>query len=283
MEIKNVCVVGGGAMGRQIALNSAIHGYAAVVTDTSAEVCKSIEEWKEDYLRGRIEKGRMTVKQVDDVKSRFAVKASPEAAVSGADIIIEAIIEDENAKRELFKKLSSLVAADVILCTNSSYMVSSQFADCVANPARLLNCHFYNPALVLKFVEVVQGPHTSLEAAEAVVDFCKKTGKTPIHMKKEIEGFAANRIMRVITDEAFYMVENEYCTPYEVDAACELGLNHPMGPIKLMDLVGIDVAFQIAKDRLGKTGQKPAGYDIIEDMVKKGLLGRKSGKGFYEY
>jgi len=283
MEIKKVCVIGGGTMGRQIALNSAIYGYNTVVTDAIEDVCKNVEAWEQEYLQGRIAKGRMTEGQVKEIKARFAVIPKLEDAVSDANLIIEAIIEDEAAKKKLFQQVSEYAPKDAIICTNSSFMVSSQFAECVGDPSRLLNCHFYNPALVMKFVEVVQGEHTSPEIAQLVYDYCKKVGKEPILMKKEIEGFAANRIMRVVTDEVFFMIENGYCTPEEMDAACELGLNHPMGPFRLMDLVGIDVNFQVMKDRLAKSGIKPNGYDILEKMVAEKRLGRKSGKGFYDY
>lgn len=283
MEIKNVCVVGAGQMGRQIGLNAAVYGYNVKVYDKMPTACDGAEQWKEEYLAGRITKGRMTEEQVAQIKERFHIVRDIREAAGDADIVIEAVVEVYEVKADLFRELDKVVRPDAIIATNSSYMVSSLFRDCVSNPGRLLNCHYYNPALVMKFVEVVQGPHTAPETAEAVMDFCRKTGKTPICMKKEISGFAANRIIGVINAEARWLVQNGYLTYPEVDIACEQGLSHPMGPFRLMDMTGIDLTYDLMKAGVEAGGEKPDCYDLIESMVKAGHLGRKTGKGFYEY
>ncbi len=283
MNIKNVCVVGGGRMGRQIALNAAIYGYPVTVYDNVPEVCAAVETWKTEYLQERIAKGRMTEEQVAAAAANFSVCSDLSAAAANADLVIEAVVEVYDVKAALFKQLDAVVRPDTIIATNSSYMVSSLFKDCVSHPGRLLNCHYYNPALVMKFVEVVQGEHTDPAVAEAVMDFCRKTGKTPIWMKKEISGFAANRIISVINTEARWLVENGYLTYEEVDIACELGLGHPMGPFRLMDMTGVDLTYDLLKAQMGQTGEKPPCFDLIEQMVQEGRLGRKTGKGFYDY
>lgn len=283
MEIKKICLLGGGLMGRQIALNAAVYGFDAVVYDLKPEVCDAVEAWAEDYLAGRIKKGRMTGEESEKVKAHFSVKRNLEQAVAGADCVVEAVPEILELKRDFFRQLDRIVGEEVILATNSSYMVSSLLADCVKNPARLANMHFYNPALVMKFVEVVQGPHTAPETCEALMEFCRKTGKTPIWMKKEIDGFAANRIIRVIGEEARWMVQNGYCTCQDIDLACENGLGHPMGPFRLTDLTGVDLTYDILRAEYEKTGKKPDCYDLIESMVRQGKLGRKTGHGFYDY
>ena len=186
-----------------------------------------------------------TGEQVAKVKQLFRVEPDLTKACAGVDCVVECIVEVEDIKRNFFRQLNEVVDENVIIATNSSYMVSSRFADCVSNPSRLCNMHFYNPALVMKFVEVVQGPHTSAETGQAAYDFCVNTGKKPILMKKEIDGFAANRFSRVILQEARYLVENGYLTPQEVDIACEYGLNHPMGPFRLNDLTGINLSFDM--------------------------------------
>lgn len=282
MEIKNVFVVGGGRMGRQIALNAAIFGYNVTCYDKIPEVCDSVAVWEDEYLQERIAKGRMSEDQVAAIKGRFSV-ARDLTAAADADLIIEAVVEVYDVKVALFKELDQVIRPDAIVATNSSYMVSSLFKDCISNPGRLLNCHYYNPALVMKFVEVVQGPHTDPANAEAVMEFCRKCGKTPIWMKKEISGFAANRIISVINAEARYLVQNGYLTYEEVDIACEQGLGHPMGPFRLTDMTGVDLTYDLMKAGMEQTGEKPDCFDMIEQMVKDGHLGRKTGKGFYEY
>ena len=282
-KIQKICVVGGGLMGRQIALCAAIYGFEATVYDLKPEVVEAVKVWEEDYLAGRIAKGRMTEEQVAGIKARFNVVGELKEAVHGVDCVIEAIVEIEDVKRKFFKQLDEVIGEDVIVCTNSSYMVSSTFADCLKNPSRLCNMHFYNPALVMKFVEVVQGPHTSEETARAAYEFCLAIDKKPIWQKKEIPGFAGNYLIAGLTERARYLVQNGYCTPQEVDTALEYGFNHKMGVFRMQDLTGIDLSFDIMRSRYEKTGVKTDMYDVYEQMVKEGRLGRKSGHGFYDY
>lgn len=283
MVIDQICVVGGGRMGRQIALVSAIHGHGAAVYDVNPEVCEDVKKWAEEYLAERIQKGRMTEQQVAKTKDLFRVETDLKKACEGVDCVIECIVEVEQAKREVFQQLSDTVGEQVILATNSSFMVSSKFADCVKNPSRLCNMHFYNPALVMKFVEVVQGPHTSDETAKAAYDFCVSIGKKPIWQKKEIDGFAGNYLFAGLMERAKYLVEHGYCTYQDVDTAMEEGFHYPMGPFRLNDLTGINLSFDVMKAQYEKTGVKPDMYDIYEDLVKRGRIGRQVGHGFYDY
>ena len=283
MEIRKICVCGGGTMGRQIALQAAIKGYPAAVYELMPEVRENILAWLAAYMEGRIRKGRLTEQQVADAKARFSVTGDMAEGVRGAQIIIEAVPEIEDLKRKVLREISDLADEGAIIATNSSYMVSSKFTDCVKDPSRLANMHFYNPALVMKFVEVVQGPHTSEETGKTLYDFAKAIGKEPILMKKEIAGFAANYIIAGIYERARHLVAEGYCSYEDVDKACEFGLGHPMGPFRLNDLTGIDLSYDILKASYEKTGVKPEGFELYEEMVKAGRLGRKTGHGFYDY
>ncbi len=283
MEIKNVCVIGGGLMGRQIALNTAIYDYKVTVFDANAAVLEDLAAWEDKYLAGRIAKGRMTEEQVEGIRSRFRICTSLEDAAKDADLVIEAIVERRDIKSAVFKQLDAIVRPDTILTTNSSRMAASMFKDDISHPERLANLHYFNPALVMKLVEVVQGEHCATETAQALYDFAANTGKTPIWLKKEVDGFVTNRILQAIKQEARWLVENGYCTPQDVDIACEKGLNHPMGPFRLEDLAGIDLTFDIMQRKLEETGEKPVGYDLVKSYYDKGYYGKKTGRGFYEY
>ena len=281
--MKKCTVIGGGAMGRQIALNTAIHGYEVAVCESFPAARESLESWKEEYLAGRVAKGRMTQEQVDAVKARFSVTDDLEVACKDTDIVIEAIIEDKQAKTDLLGKVSKLVRADTVIATNSSFMVSSTFAGVVDHPERLANLHYFAPALVMKLVEVVGGEHTSQETLDKLMEFGRSTGKTPALVKKEEDGFIVNNILKVIKEEAYRLVNEGVCSLEDLDTAVELGLGHPMGPFKIDDMNGLDVRYNVLKRRYEETGVKSNGFEMIEKMYQQGRYGKKTKHGFYDY
>lgn len=281
--MKKCTVIGGGAMGRQIALNTAIHGYEVAVCESFPAALESLKSWQEEYLAGRVAKGRMTQEQVDAVKARFSVTDDLEVACKDADIVIEAIIEDKQAKTDLLGKVSKLVRPDTIIATNSSFMVSSTFAGVVDHPERLANLHYFAPALVMKLVEVVGGEHTSQETLNKLMEFGRSTGKTPALVKKEEDGFIVNNILKAIKEEAYRLVNEGVCSLEDLDTAVELGLGHPMGPFKIDDMNGLDVRYNVLKRRYEETGVKSYGFEMIEKMYQQGRYGKKTKHGFYDY
>lgn len=283
MGIKKVAVIGSGLMGRQIALNTALHGFDVTLYDNSEEALKAAEDWTIEYLAGRLEKGRLTEEEINNAKSHIEFIYKLEEAVKDSDLVIEAIIEDRKIKEEFFTKLNDLVSKDTIIATNSSFMISSLFKDFVDNPSRLANLHYFNPALIMKLTEVVRGPHTSNETAEKLIEFSEQTGKSPVLVKKEIDGFLANRILRAVSSEALYLLDQDVASAKDIDTAVENGLNYPMGPFKLMDLVGVDLSYLAAKRQFEETGEKRPAYDILEKMYKEKKWGRKTGEGWYKY
>lgn len=246
-------------------------------------VTGTIFPWAEQYVQGRVDKGKMTPEQARGALEKLHVAKDLAEAAKDAQLVIEAIIEDKDKKNALFAQLDAVAPKDAVFATNSSFMGSSLFKDSVTNPGRLANLHYFNPALAMKLTEVIQGEHTSDETVAFLMEFSRATGKRPIHVRKEVEGFVVSRILRAIKDEAFWLVENGVCSPEDVDAGTELGLNHPMGPFRLNDLTGIDLTYHANERRLQETGATPPGYAIIKGMYEKNELGRKTGKGFYTY
>lgn len=281
--IKTVAVVGAGRMGRQIAMNTSIYGYEVYVTDPADSVLADVENWISEYLAGRVVKGRMTKEMTQGVCSRLHISNTLEEAVKDADLVIEAVTELEKVKRQVLHDVSELVREDTIIASNSSFMATSCFADSVKNPGRLANLHYFNPALVLKLTEVVRGPHTTQETADALMEFSRRTGKTPILVQKEIDGFVTNRILNACKNEALYLVENGYCTYQDVDLACRNGLGHPVGPFQLMDMTGVDTTYYRMKREMEHSGVEPVGYQRIKKMFDENRLGKKTGHGFYDY
>ena len=282
-ELKKVTVVGAGLMGRQIALNNALHGVATTLTDMSTEVLADVKKWQDGYLAGRLEKGRLTQAQVDQAQQLLTLESSLEKAMDQTDLVIEAIKEDVDVKKTFFKSIDPLIRPDTIVATNSSFMQSSLFADSISHPERLANLHYFNPALVMQLVEVIQGEHTSAETVKFLLDFSRHVGKEPIWVKKEIEGFVVNRLLRVLTEEALSLFEGGYASFEEIDVAAEKGLNHPMGPFRLMDLTGVDLQYFARQHMLAETGEKGPAYALLEDMYQKKAWGKKTGYGWYDY
>ncbi|MDN4522989.1 3-hydroxyacyl-CoA dehydrogenase family protein [Fictibacillus fluitans] len=282
-EIQEIAVIGSGTMGSQIAMVCALGGYNVILHDIEKERLHMAEAALMKQMKRRIEKGRLSEHQVTDAFAKIKY-SSDLKDLSQTDFVIEAIVEKLEPKRDLFRRLDEITPEHSILATNSSTITSSKLADATRRPEKVCNVHFFNPALVMELVEVVKGPHTAQETAEAAMEVVRNIKKTPVLLQKEISGFIANRILGKLMDEAVYLLENGYATHEEIDLVCKKALNHPIGPFALMDLTGIDVNYFVRQQRFQETGDerdRPA--KIVQEKVERGELGRKSGKGFYTY
>lgn len=284
MEIAKIAVIGAGNMGHQIALCAAMSGFQVKCTDTNAEILDKAICFADDYLQERVSKGKLSQEAADQARINIAFVPTVEEAVADADLVIEAIIENLAIKRKLFAALDQLCPAHTILATNSSYIVSSKIADATTRADKVCNMHFFNPALVMKLVEVVQGPHVSAETVELLMDAAKKMGKTPVLLHKEIYGFLVNRFLQATRQEALKLLDMGVASYEDIDTAVKNGLGYPMGPFQLLDLTGVDLAYHVSMERYRESGD-PADRPspTIVEKFTKGEWGKKVGKGFYNY
>ena len=283
-DIKKICVIGAGNMGHQIALCSALAGYQVTCTDISQEMLNKAEDFARSYLPERVTKGKLTQEQADQALMNLRFTQNLEEAAGDTDFVIEAAVEKLDIKRKLFADLDRIAPLHAILATNSSFIVSSKVADATNRPDKVCNMHFFNPALVMKLVEVVQGPHTSTETAQVTMDLCAKLGKNGAWLKKEIYGFLVNRILAALNHEALFLADIGIASPEEIDLAVTNALGHPMGPFRLMDFTGIDLSYYISMEHYQETRDpKDKPSPLVVEKFSKGEWGKKTKKGFYSY
>jgi 3-hydroxybutyryl-CoA dehydrogenase len=284
MEINKISVIGAGNMGHQIALCAALSGFQVKCTDTNADILNKAIQFADNYLNERVSKGKLTKEAANQALENIAFVSKIDEAAADADLVIEAIIEKLAIKRKLFAQLDKFCPAHTIFATNSSYIVSSKIADATSRPDKVCNMHFFNPALVMKLVEVVKGPHVSDQTVEAVMNAAKKMGKIPVLLQKEIYGFLVNRFLQATRQEALKLFDMGVASYEDIDTAVMNGLGYPMGPFQLLDLTGVDLAYHVGMEKYRESGD-PADRpspSIVEKFTK-GEWGKKVGKGFYNY
>ena len=285
MKSPVVAVIGAGTMGHGIAYVAALWGCEVRLTDDRADAFPQARAKIEDLLAGGVKRGKLTESDAAAVRQRLQTETTIGSAIADADVVIEAIVEDLAIKQRLFAEIERAAPATALLATNTSSLSIAQIAATMKQPGRLIGMHFFNPVHVMKLVEVVtHGRERSGGAAtERAVEFARRLGKEPI-VVRDSPGFASSRLGVVLGLEAMRMLEQGVASAEDIDKAMELGYNHPMGPLKLTDQVGLDVRLAIAEylhATLGKPHYEPP--KILREKVKKGELGRKTGKGFYTW
>jgi len=284
MEIKKIGVVGAGTMGNGIAQTAALIGCEVIMRDVEERFVQNGLKNIDRFLSKSVEKGKMTEDQKQGVLGR--IKGTTNMAdLAEVDFVIEAVIEDMNLKRSVFKDLDGICRADVILATNTSSMSITEIAVATQRPEKVVGMHFFNPVPLMRLVEVIRGFHTNDEAVQVTTDLAKKMGKETVEVKIDSPGFIVNRIMIPHLLEAINIVQEGVATKEDVDKAVKLGLNYPMGPFELMDLTGVDICKFVADyfyKELNKEGKWVA-PTLLKNMIRANRLGRKTGAGWYDY
>lgn len=282
--ISRILVVGAGAMGSQIALTAALTGYEAVLSDIDDDRIVQARSDLTDLLASRVHRGRLTETGARAALDRLTYTPDADKWAPNVDYVIEAAVEKLDVKRELFARLDTLLPEHAILASNSSGFVPSQLADATGRPDRVCNLHFFNPALVMRCVEIVRGPQTSDATVQTSVELAERLGKTPVVLDREIPGFIANRILNAVRDEAIALLEGDIATVEAIDTVCRTALGYPMGPFELMDLTGIDIGYLTKTACFEESGDpRDAPSRSVALLVERGELGRKTGRGWYDH
>jgi 3-hydroxybutyryl-CoA dehydrogenase len=281
--IHYVAVLGAGTMGNGIAQVCAMAGYEVSLFDAQPEAVERALNAIRANLDKGVERGKVAMETLELAIRSLRKAADLDDAVARADLVIEAVPERMEIKTSLFADLHRIAPAHAILGTNTSSLSVSRIAEATGRAERVIGLHFFNPVHIMKLLEVVRGRETSQETVDASLEFARRIGKEPI-VVTDTPGFASSRLGVVLGLEAMRMVEQGVATPHDIDKAMELGYNHPMGPLKLTDLVGLDVRLGIAEYLHGELGgEQYRPPELLRRMVGEGKLGKKSGQGFYDW
>jgi 3-hydroxybutyryl-CoA dehydrogenase len=284
MGIKTIGVVGAGTMGNGIAQVAAMAGYDVIMSDIEDKFVQNGLKNIDKFLAKSVEKGKMSADDKNAVMGRIKGTTKIED-MKDADLVVEVILEVMDLKKKVFKQLDEVTKKDAILATNTSSMSITEIANATSRPDKVVGMHFFNPVPLMKLVEVIRGMKTSDETITTTLELAKKLGKEPVEVKVDVPGFLANRLMIAVAIEAIKLYEQGIASKEDVDKAAKLGLNYPMGPFELMDLTGVDINYHVM-DYFYQELPKELKWNpplTIKNMVKAGLLGRKTGAGWYNY
>lgn len=282
MTMKTVAVLGAGTMGRGIAQVSAAKGNPTRLTDVDEARARAALADIAAQLEKLVQKGKLTSDVRHATMSNLSLAPNAATACDGADVVIEAIVENMAAKAELLSGVLPVLSANALVATNTSSLSITELGGRLGAAERTVGLHFFNPVPVMELVEVVRGLKTSAETVERALDFAKSLGKTPI-VVNDVPGFATSRLGVILGVEAMRMVEQGVASVADIDRGMELGYRHPMGPLKLTDLVGLDVRLAILEHLHREVGDQFRPPPLLRQMVRAGKLGKKSGEGFYRW
>ena len=282
MMIRRIAVVGAGTMGHGIAHASAAAGYGTVMFDVSPEALEKGRRAVEEVVRGSVERGKVTAAEAELTLGRLQATSDLARAVADADFIVEAAPERIDTKIALFADIERLAPASAVVASNTSALSLTEMAATLRDPSRVAGMHFFNPVHKMKLIEVVQALETSPATLAAVHEVAARMGKETV-LVRESPGFITTRVNAGLGNEAFYMLMEGVASARDIDKALKLGLNHPMGPFELVDLVGLDTRLSILEYLHHTLGEKYRPCPLLVQYVKAGRLGRKVGRGVYDY
>jgi 3-hydroxybutyryl-CoA dehydrogenase len=283
MDVKKPFVVGAGIMGSGIGQLCAQTGLDVTVIDISDEIIEKARNKVTKGLLGRVEKGKISREDMDAVLSRISW-ATDLALAGDSDFVIEAALENIELKKDIFRKLDAICPAETILASNTTALSVSEIAAATSRPDKIIGMHFFNPAVIMKLVEIIRGDQTADETVLSTKEFAEKLGKVPIVTFKEAPAGIVSRVLAGLLNEAAVVYSDGIASPQDIDEAMKLGAGLPMGPLALIDLIGLDIhlaKMETLYKKLDDERYKPP--DIIRRMVAEGKLGKKSGEGFYKY
>ncbi len=282
MTIRSVAVIGAGLMGRGIAYAAAVGGFQTRLFDVSPDALNlALGRVRQDLDEG-VKRGKLDAAAAAGALERLAGEPDFAAAVETADFVIEAVPEDMRLKLETFARLDRTCREDVVLATNTSALSVAEIAAATGRPQRVLGMHFFNPVPKMKLVEIVKALETGEAAVETTREVARRMGKETV-LVKESPGFITSRVNAMIGNEAFFMLQEGLASPEDIDKALKLGLNHPMGPFEMIDLVGLDTRLAVLEFLHRSLGEKYRPAPLLVQYVKAGRLGRKVGRGVYDY
>ena len=282
MEVKKIAVIGSGTMGRGIAYTAALSGFEVTLQDISAEALEKAKNDNGILANKSVEKGYITSVQRDFVQQHLTYTTGLQEAVESADLVIEAILEIMELKIETFKKIEEFAPGHAILATNTSTMSPTEIGATTKKPDQFVAMHFFNPVHRMKLIEIIRGMDTSDKTVEIVRQVSGKMGKETVEVN-EFPGFVTSRMNCIIGNEAMNMLMEGVASAEDIDKAIKLGLNHPMGPLEMADLVGLDSRLRNMEYLYHALGEKYRPSPLLVKYVKAGRLGRKSEQGFYTY